>query len=238
MKENIFQTQIQAEKVLPNPDSIYRGMGYFDNEIPLPVRDITEELMIESEDYINVCGGYRIFLNDSVIIEKDRFYLKNVVFKTDRIIGNQLKKSKSMIFLVATLGINFDLWVKEYFDSGDPLKGFIADTIGSETVENAADYLEELIVQEIKNIKMGCTNRYSPGYCGWNVSEQHNFFSLLPNNFCGIELSPSALMKPIKSVSAVIGIGPECKKKEYQCSLCDLQDCYKRNRKSVAKNNQ
>jgi hypothetical protein len=75
---------------------------------------------------------------------------------------------------------------------------------------------------------MKITNRYSPGYCGWDVSDQHKLFSLLPNNFCGIKLTENALMIPIKSVSAVIGIGKNVERKDYQCSICEIEFCYKR----------
>jgi len=51
------------------------------------------------------------------------------------------------------------------------------------------------------------TNRYSPGYCGWDVTEQHKLFQLMPENYCGIKLTPSALMDPVKSISGIIGIG-------------------------------
>ena len=96
--------------------------------------------------------------------------------------------------------------------------------------ESAADIVESEVNKEANENGLKCTNRYSPGYCGWNVFEQHKFFSFLPDKFCGIELSESALMTPVKSVSAVIGIGKNCEKKEYQCSLCSLENCYKRNR--------
>ncbi|MCK7517168.1 MAG: hypothetical protein MZV64_05325 [Ignavibacteriales bacterium] len=36
------------------------------------------------------------------------------------------------------------------------------------------------------------TNRFSPGYCGWHVSEQHNLFRLVPDNYCGITLNDIA----------------------------------------------
>ncbi|MCK7538940.1 MAG: hypothetical protein MZV63_52410 [Marinilabiliales bacterium] len=45
------------------------------------------------------------------------------------------------------------------------------------------------------------TNRFSPGYCGWDVAEQHKLFSFFKDNFCGITLTESALMNPVKSVS-------------------------------------
>jgi len=75
---------------------------------------------------------------------------------------------------------------------------------------------------------MSLSNRYSPGYCGWPVSDQHILFSLFPEGFCGIELNGSALMTPLKSVSGVIGIGPALRREEYDCGICDMQDCVRR----------
>jgi len=234
---DIAEIKLSSKDVFPDSGNIYRGMGYPGNEAPAAIQDITEKILLDSKQYININGGYRLFLDESISFGNGNFSLEKNIFETDKIIGKQLKQSTAICFLVATLGNKFDEWVKNYFDAGDPLKGYIADTIGSETVERAGDFIEAEIASKLKELNLRCTNRYSPGYCGWNVSEQHKFFSLLPRNFCGIELSESALMKPIKSISAVIGIGEKCEKKEYHCSLCDLQDCYKRNREIVNKNN-
>jgi hypothetical protein len=85
------------------------------------------------------------------------------------------------------------------------------------------------IHQHIKNIAgvsgMKITNRYSPGYCSWNVSEQKKLFSLLPEGCCGITLSASSLMSPIKSISGIIGMGRSVEFKEYVCEICSMKDC-------------
>jgi len=108
------------------------------------------------------------------------------------------------------------------------LRAYIVDAIASETVEQVAGWLENKIADHAQERAWKITNRYSPGYCGWSVEEQHKFFSLLPDGFCGISLTPSALMIPIKSVSGVIGLGPEVNRGAYQCSICDLKDCFRR----------
>ena len=77
---------------------------------------------------------------------------------------------------------------------------------------------------------LNITNRYSPGYCGWDVSEQQKLFFLLPENCCGIRLTDSSLMLPIKSVSGVIGVGKTVRKTAYKCAVCDKEDCYLRRR--------
>jgi cobalamin-dependent methionine synthase I len=105
------------------------------------------------------------------------------------------------------------------------LKGYIYDVIGSEIVENAADLMQSDLEQDMLVTGKKITNRYSPGYCGWDVAEQHNLFELLPLNFCEIKLTPSYLMDPVKSISGIIGIGENVKNNSYSCKICDMKDC-------------
>ena len=97
-------------------------------------------------------------------------------------------------------------------------------------VERAADWLEERIDEWAEEQGLGTTNRYSPGYCEWDVSEQHRFFSLLPEAFCGVSLTESSLMQPTKSVSGVMGIGHSAQKRAHACSICTMVNCFRRDR--------
>jgi hypothetical protein len=49
---------------------------------------------------------------------------------------------------------------------------------------------------------------------------------------CGVMLTESSLMLPIKSVSGVIGLGPDVRHQDYTCGLCSYADCFRRKRKS------
>ena len=79
------------------------------------------------------------------------------------------------------------------------VKIYIADSLGSIIAEKTADCMEvafEYILE--KNWKH--TNRYSPGYCGWRFGTT-KLFPLFPIAApCGIRLTDSSLMVPIKSV--------------------------------------
>ncbi|HLP74716.1 MAG TPA: vitamin B12 dependent-methionine synthase activation domain-containing protein, partial [Bacteroidales bacterium] len=105
------------------------------------------------------------------------------------------------------------------------LTGYIFDVAGSEIVEAATDLLQEDLRKSAEKEGLKITNRYSPGYCGWDVAEQHKLFTLLPGNYCGIKLTPSALMDPVKSVSGIIGIGKSVRNNPYTCKMCDMKDC-------------
>jgi cobalamin-dependent methionine synthase I len=107
----------------------------------------------------------------------------------------------------------------------DFLKGYIFDIVGTEIVEAAADLMQGDLEKNMRDSGKKITNRYSPGYCGWDVTEQHKLFQLMPENYCGIKLTPSALMDPIKSISGIIGIGENVKNNPYTCRLCNQNDC-------------
>jgi hypothetical protein len=114
---------------------------------------------------------------------------------------------------------------------GDLLRGYVYDVIGSEVVENAVDRMQGELKKTAAAEGQMITNRFSPGYCGWDVAEQHKLFSFFKNNFCAITLTDSALMDPVKSVSGLIGIGRDVNYISYQCHICDNKNCIYRNRK-------
>ncbi|MCK4414710.1 MAG: hypothetical protein KAY32_14345 [Candidatus Eisenbacteria sp.] len=77
--------------------------------------------------------------------------------------------------------------------------------------------------------------RYSPGYCGWNISGQRALFAALKPERIGITLRPSMLMEPLKSVSGVVvGGRPEIHRfaDRYPfCADCRTHGCRERIRK-------
>jgi hypothetical protein len=209
---------------------ISKLMGYDDENVPEPVIDSIRSAFTEIPKILQFKGGYKIFEPNQVKIGKEHFEISDSSFNAGKIISFNLKGSDTIAIVVATIGGKITQYLSSLMESKDILRGFIADQIASEIVErwmdNIENELEKLLIQS--GIKI--TNRYSPGYCGWDVSDQHKLFSLLPNNFCGIKLTENALMIPIKSVSAVIGIGKNVERKDYQCSICDIEFCYKRGR--------
>ena len=106
--------------------------------------------------------------------------------------------------------------------------------MGSEIVESAMDSIQFSLEEELKSHGLYITNRYSPGYCGWNVADQQKLFTFFPKNFCDIKLSDTSLMYPIKSISGIIGIGKEVKKDNYPCKLCDDKNCIYRGKRYTA----
>ena len=59
---------------------------------------------------------------------------------------------------------------------------FIADALGSVIAEKTADVMERHLQESIEKLQWQHTNRFSPGYCGWHVSEQQLLFPLFDSN--------------------------------------------------------
>ena len=139
---------------------------------------------------------------------------------------------EAFAFFVATAGAEFEDYQMRLKDDDDMVRTFIADAFGSVMAERTADLMEQALQDEISPRGWLHTNRFSPGYCGWHVSGQQQLFRLFGvERPCGVSLTESSLMLPIKSVSGVIGIGPKVRKLEYSCGLCDYKDCYKRRKR-------
>ncbi len=175
---------------------------------------------------------FSIFSVDgSIVIDKQELSVGLCSFSIGRVITKQLRQSQLFVFFVATAGVEFETWQHSSAIQNDILKSYIADSIGSIIAEKCADVMEEELQACLDSLNWRHTNRYSPGYCGWEVSEQQQLFSLFSDSTpCGVHLNESNLMIPIKSVSGVIGIGEHVRKLDYTCGLCSYENCFRRNR--------
>ena len=152
-------------------------------------------------------------------------------FDMGRIILHQLKGSEAYALFIATAGIEYESYLQRLKNEGDMVRVYIADALGSVIAEKTADMLETYLQESIDKLSWHHTNRFSPGYCGWHVSQQQLLFPLFQGHTCGVRLTESSLMLPIKSVSGIIGLGKEVRRLDYTCGLCNFEKCYKRKRK-------
>ena len=205
-------------------------LGY-ESVLPADILSIVEEVMDETAECFDIYGGYRIFDRISFIEKEKLIRIADVDFFPHKVVYQQLKNSEQIAVFVCTAGEGISQWSKKMINANEPLKGFIADILGSVVVETAVDVIQKNLSDEMQQAGLKITNRYSPGYCGWLTQEQHKLFGLLPKGICGIRLTESALMHPVKSVSGMTGIGENVRFNPYTCRICDAAFCIYRNKK-------
>lgn len=154
-------------------------------------------------------------------------------FDYGKIIERQLRGSVAYALFVCTAGVEYQEFMERLTKEGDMMRLFIANATGSVLAERCADYMETILQGTIDKLGWHRTNRFSPGYCGWHVREQQRLFPLMKGHHTGVTLTPSSLMIPIKSVSGIIGLGPDVRYLAYTCGLCDYKDCYKRKKRTA-----
>jgi hypothetical protein len=200
-------------------------LGYREGDDREFVKSLIEETLAESQEISNIKAQFTVFTEVHFEVDTKMFEINKIKFHVEKIVFDQVKKSDSVAVFLCTAGEEIEVRSRNAMKERDFLKGYIYDIAGSEIVEAAADLLQEDLEKTILDSGGKITNRYSPGYCGWDVAEQHKLFQLMPENYCGIKLTPSALMDPVKSISGIIGIGENVKNNPYTCKLCNQNDC-------------
>lgn len=207
------------------PAEIYSCMGYRDSGPDTAVQAIVDSLLAEASALCRPRLGFRIVDGR---IEHGSLFLSSVRFAPDAIIAHCLSGCTQYAVVVASVGREMDEWIHGYRAETDLMNAFVADVLGSVVAEAIMSYGCGYLERQQARQGLKITNSYSPGYCGWNVAEQQQLFGLLPAGFCGVTLCESSLMLPIKSVSSVVGIGTNARKRAYGCAICRKEDCYKR----------
>ncbi len=213
------------EELLLKPEEIEKFIGFEGGASPKPFPELIKSGISMASDMCVLKGGLKIL--NSVIVDKTNSTVKteDIIFNPGKIVTARLLQSTQAALFVCSAGEEITSYSKKYSNEGDTLLGYILDSIGSLIVEKATDKMQEWLKNEMVAQGSNISDRFSPGYCNWDVSEQQKLFSLLPPDFCGITLSPSSLMNPIKSVSGIIGIGDKLKQKGYHCDWCKDSNC-------------
>lgn len=214
--------------------SIELFIGFEKENSPLPFPEIIEEVLEKAGDLPNIKGEYNIFKPVKLSSKNDQVLIHQTNLNIKEKIGTELMGISSAAIFLCTAGPEIQAWSKDLLKKGDPTTSYIIDVVGSEIAEAIAEKIHNELEYEMEEKGLSVTTRFSPGYCGWDMAEQHLIFSLFPDNFCNIRLTESALMDPIKSVSGIIGIGKNVRKRQYACNFCDRKDCiYRKSRDSA-----
>jgi len=211
-------------EIEPDPDEVLRYLGYpAGAEVTSGVRQRLQRAVDDARAQARPRGTYALY----PIVHQDRHSLTlagGVTFTGA--IGEYLSGAGRAAVFVATAGPEVVSLAQEALRSRDTLRGLICDAIGSQLAEAVV----ERIVDDLRG-RAGpgesLTLRYSPGYCGISLRQQQTLFRLVEAGRIGVELLPTLIMKPVKSVSGLVGIGPKSAVAEYgnPCDRCPLLDC-------------
>ena len=206
-------------------EDIEEILGYEPGYSPAPFPELIAHGLNLASEVSLITGGYKIFDDFFLNIQEGEIKINGTVFSPGKNVVKRLEKAQKAAIFLCTAGEGISAISKLKSAEGNELLAYVIDVIGSVTVDKAANCLLNRIGEEVAVSGYRITASFSPGYCSWSVSEQHKLFSLLAPETCNISLSDTALMKPIKSVSGITGIGRYCESTGNQCDWCNDYKC-------------
>ena len=225
MTDNFKSFHFPFAEVRPSTDELLGFLQSENVEEDHPVRIAANDILLKLENHNDISGGYVIKDTDYIDIKAGIISIENQKLNVGKQICGYMKGADQIALFVCTAGSIFTEITSQYNSKGEYLEAFITDAIGSLTVEKAMDNIQEKLEKSEREARVNISNRYSPGYCNWALSGQKLLFELIGNNPIKVSLTDSCLMTPIKSVSGIIGIGKEVKKREYGCLVCNNTEC-------------
>ena len=142
-------------------------------------------------------------------------------------IGEFLAPAEYVAVFVATAGQGIEALARELREQGEELGAMVVNSVGAERAEEAETEMIRRLRVRIEPVGYAATLPYSPGYCGMKLTEQRTLFALFEGIDTGVTLTDSCLMRPSKSVSGLVGIGPSEAVGEAgsPCDRCELYQC-------------
>ena len=217
MVERAFQ--ISPEE-LPEKE-VWFAMGYKDSVPEERIRGMVRQHINELVPKATLRYIYQVVEAEKLSPRQVRMAGKT--FTPEGIICSYLQGMTHALLFIGSAGWEFDRAKEALKANDDIVADFIADSIGSVLAEMTVARIEQDYVGK-ETISMP----YSPGYCNWDIREQHILFSLFPERPCGIILSESSLMTPEKSVSGFFALGETLQRQPYHCQICKNTKCFKR----------
>ena len=139
-------------------------------------------------------------------------------------------EAEQLALFAVTIGERVGEEISRLFAAGRFDLGYLLDAVASLGTDRLAEKVQELLAPRAPAGTVFL--RYSPGYCGWDITGQRELFRALRPGEVGITLRESCLMEPLKSISGVlVAARPEVHRFDNSypdCTACATQTCRSR----------
>ena len=212
-------------------EEVLRYQGYSKKRVKTPnqnILQITEEEINRGYDLFRPLGIYSL-IKIIRLTSRGGINLENgLTFRFPKSIINQLEGVSHFLIGVVTIGGLIEKKVSELFSQGEYPQALALDAVGTVAVEGFSREVRKLARQEVKEQSFKTSRHFSPGYGGWEVSQQDIIFKSIPADNIGVSLTEGYMILPQKSLSWVIGVGKEIvtpSEENKNCGNCHSKYC-------------
>ena len=206
-----------------NLDQVLRSMG-----VPLiaqsrssAVTELAERALREGLPLVNPVVAY--CRRAVVSVRHEQITLRGGGRLSGKLVAKHLASSKEVLLIVATISAKLEERISEVLKH-DTAYALALDGFGNAATEALAVAACHQFAEAAATHGIYTTAPLSPGMIGWSVEVgQREIFALLDTKAIGLQLTSSGLMIPRKSLSMVIGVGPEAMAGVDTCEYCAMR---------------
>ena len=148
-----------------------------------------------------------------------RIFLAKDILPADlEILPTPIREAADYYFFgICTAGREIDEQARALCEAGELIDSMILDAIAMTGLSLIGDQLGRAAFDWARDRGLSASRSFSPGAgaSGWEIKHQRFLFDFLPEEPLGVELTPHFLMRPLKSVSFIIGIGSRVKQAKH-----------------------
>jgi hypothetical protein len=218
-------TVLREWELILDVDQVIRGQGADPGVIrhrSPKLIDIAERVIEEGTPLLKPELLYRRLKVDQVVHE--RVQLDGGEELRGNLLSQHLAPALEVIMILCTIGSDLEDRISQVMKS-DPAYALALDGLGSAGVEALANAGCRKFELEATAYELEVSIPLSPGMEGWPVEQgQSQIFDLLPTEEIGVQLTPSWVMVPRKSLSMVMGIGEDMTQSGSPCDYCSMRE--------------
>ncbi len=194
-------------------------LGYYGVESTGEILDLIEKCKKE----VLACVEYKACISKVNCCKTENGFLcLDFMESESKSLAGNLKDCNTAFVFAATTGASLHRLI-ERNGIVSPVYGVVTDSIGSAAIEAFCDYINKS-VGDVDFLRP----RFSPGYGDLSLDCQQKILDFLSaGKHIGLALTNGGMLTPVKSVTAIIGLGKEknkCKSKK-GCMVCDRKNC-------------
>lgn len=194
-------------KVATPKDKIYSRLGYTQGktEVTREQRDKVEACIQEALALIDLKGA-ALRVPITTIEEFQVKLLDGIVFQS-KSLTEFFKGCQEVLFMAATGSSKIMEAIRKNSAGADVTRAVIFDAVASEVVDAGLGWIMDYFSYELRREnKLLTENRFSAGYGDFSLDNQEIIYNALELKNLGVGLTPSYILIPEKTVTALAGI--------------------------------
>ncbi len=202
-------------------EHVLKGQGIDPNRARPRVVAAAEGVLDEAQSLLDPIAMYTIlpvrdFYHQTIVLDGGAAF-------EGPLVARALAGATEAALAVCTIGPALEEQVSAIF-AADSVRAMALEGAGNAAVGEVTRLIVARICDEASARGLGTGMRVNPGQEGWPIEQQRVFFDLVPGKEIGVRLTESCLMLPRKSVSVVVGLGPEMQPDAVVCDFCSKRE--------------